>query len=329
MTKLRLNFASSKYDHFRDLTDGTVPVEGIDINYLNLQIEEIFARFVNFQEWELSEMSFGKFVSFISQDNGKVIGLPVFPSRVFRQSSIYVREDSTIQKPGDLAGKKIGIPEWAQTASIYTRGWLVDQIGISLRDIEWFQSGVNQAGREEKVKLKLPDGVNLTPVTDKSLTEMLLNGDIDAAMTAHAPLPFEEGDPSIRRLIPNYREVEEAYYKDTKIFPIMHILAIRRDVYEENPWIAMNLYKAFTQAKDNSVYRAQEITATRFPFAWCYEAAERTKEIFGDDFFPYGLEPNRTTLEAFLRYAYEQGVCHRKVEPEELFPKELSKVFKV
>ncbi|MGY8817690.1 MAG: ABC transporter substrate-binding protein [Pseudomonadales bacterium] len=329
MTKLRLNFASSEYDHFRDLTDGTVPVEGIDINYLNLQIEEIFARFVNFQEWELSEMSFGKFVSFISQDNGKVIGLPVFPSRVFRQSSIYVREDSTIQKPGDLAGKKIGIPEWAQTASIYTRGWLVDQIGISLRDIEWFQSGVNQAGREEKVKLKLPDGVNLTPVTDKSLTEMLLNGDIDAAMTAHAPLPFEEGDPSIRRLIPNYREVEEAYYKDTKIFPIMHILAIRRDVYEENPWIAMNLYKAFTQAKDNSVYRAQEITATRFPFAWCYEAAERTKEIFGDDFFPYGLEPNRTTLEAFLRYAYEQGVCHRKVEPEELFPKELSKVFKV
>ena len=306
-----------------------MPVEGIDINYLNLQIEEIFARFVNFQEWELSEMSFGKFVSFISQDNGKVIGLPVFPSRVFRQSSIYVREDSTIQKPGDLVGKKIGIPEWAQTASIYTRGWLVDQIGISLRDIEWFQSGVNQVGREEKVKLKLPDGVNLTPVTDKSLTQMLLNGDIDAAMTAHAPLPFEEGDPSIRRLIPNYREVEEAYYKDTKIFPIMHILAIRRDVYEENPWIAMNLYKAFTQAKDNSVYRAQEITATRFPFAWCYEAAERTKEIFGDDFFPYGLEPNRTTLEAFLRYAYEQGVCHRKVEPEELFPKELSKVFKV
>ncbi len=329
MTKLRLNFASSEYDHFRDLIDGRVPVEGIDINYLNLQIEEIFARFVNFQEWELSEMSFGKFVSFISQDNGKVIGLPVFPSRVFRQSSIYVREDSSLQKPADLAGKKIGIPEWAQTASIYTRGWLVDQIGIPLKDIEWFQSGVNQAGREEKVKLKLPDGVKLTPVTDKSLTEMLLNGDIDAAMTAHAPLPFEQGDPSIRRLISNYREVEEAYYKETKIFPIMHILALRRDVYEANPWIAMNLYKAFTQAKDNSVYRAQEITATRFPFAWCYEAAEKTKEIFGDDIFPYGLEPNRTTLEAFLKYAFEQGICHRKVEPEELFPHELSKVFKV
>ncbi len=198
MTKLRLNFAASDYDHFRDLVDGTVSVEGVDLNCLRLSIEETFARFVSFQEWEVSEMSFGKFVSFISQDNGKVIGLPVFPSRVFRQSSIYVREDSPLKGPEDLAGKKIGIPEWAQTAAIYTRGWLVDQIGIPLTDIEWFQSGVNQAGREEKVKLKLPKGVKLTPVTDKSLTEMLLNGDIDAAATAHAPQPFEDGDPSIR-----------------------------------------------------------------------------------------------------------------------------------
>ena len=329
MTKLRLNFAASPYDHFRDMIDGRVPTEGIDLNYLNLQIEEAFARFVHFQEWELSEMSFGKFVSFISQDNGKVIGLPVFPSRVFRQSSIYVREDSPLKGPEDLAGKKVGIPEWAQTASIYTRGWLVDQIGIPLSDIEWIQSGVNQPGREEKVKLKLPEGVTLTPVSDKSLTEMLLSGEIDATATAHAPQPFEDGDPSIRRLIPNYREYEEAYYKETNIFPIMHIIAIRRDVYEANPWIAMNLYKAFTEAKNNSVYRAQEITATRFPFAWCYEAAEKTKEIFGDDIFPYGLEPNRPTLEAFLKYAYDQGICHRKVTPEEMFPEELSKVFKI
>ncbi|NQV54674.1 MAG: 4,5-dihydroxyphthalate decarboxylase, partial [Rhodospirillales bacterium] len=223
MTKLRLNFAASEYDHFHDLIDGTVQPGGIDLNYLCLPIEEIFARFVNFQEWEVSEMSMGKFVSFISQDNGKVIGIPVFPSRVFRQSSIYVRDDSPLKSPADLAGKKVGIPEWAQTAAIYTRGWLVHQIGIPLGDIEWFQSGVNQAGREEKVILKLPEGVSLTPVADKSLTEMLLAGDIDAVASAHAPQPFEDGDPSIRRLIPNYREVEEAYYLDTGIFPIMHI----------------------------------------------------------------------------------------------------------
>jgi 4,5-dihydroxyphthalate decarboxylase len=329
MTKLRLNFAASDYDHFRDLVDGTVSVEGVDLNCLRLSIEETFARFVSFQEWEVSEMSFGKFVSFISQDNGKAIGLPVFPSRVFRQSSIYVREDSPLKGPEDLAGKKIGIPEWAQTAAIYTRGWLVDQIGIPLTDIEWFQSGVNQAGREEKVKLKLPKGFKLTPVTDKSLTEMLLNGDIDAAATAHAPQPFEDGDPSIKRLIPNYRDVEEAFFKETNIFPIMHLIAIRRDIYEANPWVAMNLYKAFIKAKDNSVRRSLEITATRYPFAWCYDSAEKTKEIFGEDSFPYGLEPNRPTLEAFLKYAYDQGICHRKVTPEELFPPEISKVFKV
>ena len=329
MTKLRLNFAASKYDHFRDLIDETVSVEGIDLNCMQFSVEETFARFVNFQEWEVSEMSLGKFASFISQDNGKVIGIPVFPSRVFRQSSIYIREDSPLKRPQDLAGKKIGIPEWAQTASIYTRGWLVDQIGIPLTDIEWLQSGVNQTGREEKVKLKLPDGVKLTPVFDKSLTEMLLCGDIDAAATAHAPQPFEDGDSRIKRLIPNYREVEEAYYKMTNIFPIMHIIAIRRDVYDTNPWIAMNLYKAFLAAKQNSVRRALEITATRFPFAWCYDSAETTKKIFGDDFFPYGLEPNRPTLEAFLKYSFDQGICHRKVAPEELFPKELTKEFKV
>ncbi|MBT3915717.1 MAG: 4,5-dihydroxyphthalate decarboxylase [Rhodospirillaceae bacterium] len=329
MTKLRLNFAASEYDHFRDLVDGTVSAEGIDLNCLRFSVEETFARFVNFQEWEVSEMSFGKFVSFISQDNGKVIGLPVFPSRVFRQSSIYVKADSPLNGPEDLAGKKIGIPEWAQTASIYTRGWLVDQLGIPLTDIEWFQSGVNQAGREEKVKLKLPKGVSLTPVSDKSLTELLLKGDVDAVATAHPPQPFEDGDPSIKRLIPNYRDVEEAYFKETNIFPIMHIIALRRDVYEANPWIAMNLYKAFAASKENSVTRALEITATRFPFAWCYEAAERTKDLFGDDFFPYGLEPNRPTLEAFLKYSYDQGICHRKVTPEELFPEELGKVFKV
>ena len=329
MSKLRLNFAASEYDHFRDLIDGVVPVEGIDLNYLRLSIEEIFARFVNFQEWEVSEMSLGKFVSLTSQESRNVIGLPVFPSRVFRQSSIYVREDSPLNKPEDLSGKKIGIPEWAQTASIYTRGWLVDQIGIQLNDIKWFQSGVNEAGREEKVQLQLPEGVSLTHVSDQSLTEMLLNEDIDAVATAHAPQPFDDGDPSIRRLIPNYRKVEEAFYNETKIFPIMHIIALRRDVYEDNPWIAMNLYKAFTAAKVNSVKRALEITASRFPFAWCYHAAEQSKKLFGDDFFPYGLEPNRPTLEIFLKYAYDQGICHRKLLPEELFPKELGKVFKV
>lgn len=329
MGLLRLNFAASEYDHFTDLVNGEIKPAGIDLNYLRLPIEEAFARFVNFLEWEVSEMSMGKFISFMSQDNGKVIGLPVFPSRVFRQSSLFVRHDSPLKRPEDLHGKKVGVPEWAQTAAIYTRGWLQHQVGIPLAEIDWYQAGVNQPGREEKVPLKLPDGVRLTVAKDKSLTEMLLDGTLDAVASAHPPRPFEEGSPDIVQLVPNYREVEEAYYRDTGIFPIMHIIALRRDVYDANPWIAMNLYKAFVAAKARSMERALEFTATRFPFAWCMHAAHEAKQLFGDDFFPYGLEPNRTTLQAFLDYGYEQGVCHRRVTPDELFPKELSKVYRV
>ena len=329
MSKLRLTFAASDYDHLRDLTNGEVPVEGIDLNCLKLSIEETFFRFTKFREWDVSEMSMGKYISLISQDDDTITGIPVFPSRVFRQSSLFVLADSPIKTAADLAGKRIGIPEWAQTASIYTRGWMVHQIGVPLQDVEWIQAGVSQPGRVEKVALKLPDGVRYRPEPERSLTEMLLAGDIDAVMAAHPPEPFERGEPGIVQLYPNYREVEEAYYRETGIFPIMHVIAIRGDVFRANRWIAGNLMKAFEIAKNNSMARALEFTATRFPFAWCYEAAGKARELFGEDFFPYGIEANRTTLDAFLQYGFEQGVCHRRLQPEDLFPEEVQAEFKV
>ncbi len=329
MSRLRLTYAASDYDHTRDFTNGDVEAEGIDLNYLKLTIEETFFRFTKFREWDVSEMSMGKYISLKSQDDDGITAIPVFPSRVFRQSSLFVLAGSPIKDASDLAGKKIGIPEWAQTASIYTRGWMVHQIGVPLTAVEWVQAGVNQPGRVEKVRLKLPDGVKYTPMPDRSLTEMLLAGDIDCVMAAHPPEPFEQGSPDIVQLYPNYREVEEQYYRDTGIFPIMHVIALRSDVYRENRWIAMNLFKAFEQAKKNSMFRAQEFTATRFPFAWCYEAAGKARELFGEDFFPYGVEPNRVTLEAYLQYGYEQGVCHRPVTVEELFAEEVLAEFKV
>ena len=329
MSKLQLTFAASDYDHTRDLISGDVPVEGIDLNCLRLSIEETFFRFTKFREWDVSEMSMGKYVSLISQGDDTITGIPVFPSRVFRQSSLFVLADSPIKDAAGLAGKRIGIPEWAQTASIYTRGWLVHQIGIPLQDIEWIQAGVSQPGRVEKVALKLPDGVRYRPEPERSLTEMLLAGDIDCVMAAHPPEPFERGEPGIIQLYPDYREVEESYYRETGIFPIMHVIALRGDVFRANRWIAGNLMKAFEHAKNNSMARALEITATRFPFAWCYDAAGKARDLFGDDFFPYGIEPNRVTLEAFLQYGFEQGVCHRRLTPEDLFPEEVQAEFKV
>lgn len=329
MARLKLTLASSPYEHVRDFTEGDVRAEGIEINYLNLQIEEMFYRFINFREFDVSEISSGKYASLVSQGDDRFVGIPVFPSRVFRQSSLYLRSDSPIVRAEDLAGKSIGIPEWGQSASVYTRGWLVHQVGIPLKDIKWVQAGVNQPGRKEKVKLRLPKGVTVTPRPDKSLSELLLEGEIDCIMTAHPPGLFERGDPRLRRLFPDYRPVEEAYYRETGIWPIMHLYAIRREVFDAHPWVAQSLFKAFTEAKNRALARAVEITACRLPFAWCYEAAEKARALFGDDFYPYGIEPNRTTLDAFLLYGYEQGLFHRRMSPEELFPKEVQSEFKV
>lgn len=329
MTDLTLTFASSDYEHTRDLTRGDIKAEGIDLRYLNLQIEETFHRFIKFREWDVSEMSFGKYVALKSQDDDSVTAIPVFPSRVFRQSSLFVLPDGPVRDASDLRGRTIGVPEWAQTASIYTRGWLVHDVGVPLKEVDWVQAGVNQPGRQEKVKLSLPDGVVCTPRPDASLTQLLLAGEIDCVMAAHPPAPVEQGLETVVHLYPDYREVEERYYRETGIFPIMHVIAIRGDVFRENRWIAMNLYKAFEAAKNRALERVQEITATRVPFAWCYEAARRARHLFGDDFFPYGVEKNRTTLEAFLQYSAEQGVCSRKVSIEELFPEEVLSEFRV
>ena len=327
--RLVLTLAISEYDHVRDLTEGLVRAQGIAINGVSFAVEEIFFRFIKFREWDVSELSMGKYVSLVSQNDTSLVGIPVFPSRVFRLQSLYVRADGGLTRPQDLKGRRVGVPEWAQTASIYTRGYLMHECGLRLQDIEWHQAGVNQPGRAEKVALKLPDGVRYRPRPDKSLEGMLLAGEIDAVMSAHPPEAFERGDKRIARLIPDYRPAEEAYFKKTGIFPIMHVVAIRRDTYDRNPWIARNLFNAFEQAKDRSVARVLDTTAARVPIPWCYAYAAAARTLFGDDFWPYGLEPNRTTLEAFLRFAYEQGVCHRLVKPDELFPPQLHATFKV
>lgn len=324
-----LTLAISYYDHTRDLTNGAIKPEGFELNCLDLQIEEIFYRFTKFREWEVSEMSFAKYVSLLSQDNPALTAIPVFPSRIFRHSSIYVLRNGNVKNPQDLKGKRVGLPEWAQTASIYTRGMLVHQYGLKLEDIEWHQAGVNQAGRVEKVSLKLPANVEYTNHPDTTLNEMLLSGVVDAVMTAHPPEAFKNNDPLVMRLFNNYREIEEEYWRETSIFPIMHVIAIRKEIVESFPWIPMNLYTAFDSAKDRSLKRAAEVTAPRFPIPWGIDYVQQAKDLFGEDYWPYGVKNNLTTLNAFLEFAYEQGVCHRKLEIEELFPKTMLSEFRI
>jgi 4,5-dihydroxyphthalate decarboxylase len=305
MMKLPLSLAISPYDHARDLRP-----QGIDLTVLDLPIEEIFYRFTQFREWDVSEMSFGKVVSLMSRPRPDIIAIPVFPSRVFRHSAIYTK----LKSPKDLEGKRVGIPEWAQTAGIYVRGLLQHEYGVDLRRIDWIQAGVHQPGREEKVELKLPAGIRVTPQPAKTLAGMLASGELDAAISAR--------DPGGPRMFSDYRGLELDYFKKTRIFPIMHVIALRREAYERDRWIAMNLFKAFEDAKRLSQARITEIGLSHIPMPWLAEHARRWRETAGEDFWPYGIEPNRPTLEAFVQYAFEQGVATRRLELEELFAPE-------
>jgi 4,5-dihydroxyphthalate decarboxylase len=225
---LPLTLAINPYEHARDLAP-----KGIDLTVLELPIEEIFYRFARFREFDASEMSFGKTVALASERAADIVPIPVFPSRVFRHSAIYIAENSGIRSPKDLEGRKVGIPEWAQTAGIYARGLLAHEYGVDLAGIQWHQAGVREAGRVEKVQLNLPAGVRITPVPDKSLAQMLASGELDAVISAR--------DPGGSRLFPDYVELEREYFRKTAIFPIMHVIVLRREVYERDRWIAMNL----------------------------------------------------------------------------------------
>jgi len=321
MMSLQLSLAMNAYDHVRDVLSGDVRPKGIEILPLELGIEEIFYRFTKFQEWHVSEMSFGKVVSLMSGEKPPIVVLPVFVSRVFRHSAIYLPEGSPIKKPKDLEGHRVGIPEWAQTAGIYVRGMLAHEYGVDLAKIQWFQAGVREPGRVEKVALALPQGLKIQRVADRTLVQMLAAGELDAVMSAR--------EIPARRLFGDYRVAEADYWKKTRIFPIMHVLVIRRDVYERDRWVAMSLFQAFEEAKRRSVARVREFGLSHLPMPWVPDHLAQWRALAGEDFWPYGIEANRPTLEAFFQYANEQGVAKKHLRMEDVFAPETREQFKI
>jgi 4,5-dihydroxyphthalate decarboxylase len=321
MRRLPLSIATTDYDHFRDFRLGAVQAEGIDTTWSMLGHHEVFARFTFNREWDAAELSFAKFMAQVTRKNADIVGLPVICSRLFRFSSFYVNKNSKIRGPKDLKGKKVGSPEWAHTAAVYMRGWLSDEHGVGLKDIHWHQAGANEAGRIEKVELSLPKGVKLTRVADRSLSDMLAAGDIDCAIIARPPDCFRAGHPDVVRLFPDYWEMEESYYARTGVWPIMHIIALQKRVLDDNPWVARNLYNAFLASKNRSVERLSDPAVSRYPLAWLPAYARKMRDLFDGDAFPYGIEANRQTWEQMARYSFEQGIAHRHVKPEDMFPK--------
>ncbi len=323
IASVHLTLAVCDYEHVREIAQGLVRADGITLTPLIFpSIEEITFRFTRSLEWDVSELSFGKYISLTSQGAAPMVAIPVFPSRVHRHSAIYVRGDRGIKTAKDLEGRAVGIPEWAQTAGIYVRGFLAEDQGVDLAKIHWLQAGVNEPGRTEKVELKLPSGIRYQARPDTSLSAMLASGEVDAVISARAPEAFAPGG-AVVRLYPNYRAEEERFFKKTGIFPIMHLMTIRRTIFEQHPWIAMNLFKMFDEAKRRCFNRLRDFTCARIPLPWAAAIADEIAANYGPDPYPYGIEESRPTIEAFCRYANDQGVTHRRIAPEDLFPREV------
>ncbi|MGY1620899.1 ABC transporter substrate-binding protein [Geodermatophilus sp. SYSU D00965] len=315
--------ACQAYDRMQALRDGTVRVGGAELNFLDLPVEETFFRMLKFGEFDIAELSLSSYVMTLSK-GAPFVAVPVFPSRAFRHSGIYVRADSDIKDPAELAGRTVGVPEYQITASVWIRGILAEHHGLPVESVRYRTGGLDETGRTEKVRLDLPADVEVAPIGPAdTLSRMLLDGELDAVYSARNPGPFNTADGGgIRRLFADPAEVERQFHARTGIFPIMHTLVIRREVYEQNRWLAQELVKACGAAKEVGLAGIGETAALRYALPWLWAEVERTRSALGEDWWPYGLESNRTTLETFLRYHHEQGLSPRQYEPEELFAPE-------
>ena len=318
------------YDRTRLLMDGRIQIEGIDLNYLNLPIEETFFRMMRHEEFDVAEMSLSSYVVSLFREDPPFIAIPVFVSRSFRHSGIYINTESGIGTPIDLIGKRIGNPEYQLTAIVWIRGILSDEYCVPIDSVRYFTGGQEEPGRVEKIDLGLPPEIKIEPISaGKTLSRMLEEREIDAIYAPRAPSTLHTNPAKVRRLFPDYAAVEREYYRKTGIFPVMHTMVIRRAVYEENPWVAQSLYKAFTAAKQEACRDLHEVAALKVTLPWLGSHLEDTEKLMGNDFWPYGLAGNERALDTFLRYSWEQGLSRRKLTPRELFAPETFESFKI
>lgn len=330
MTRLPLSFACWNYDRTQALVDGRVRPDGIDLNVQMLEVEETFFRMLRHREFDVAEMSLSSYCMTLTRDDPPFIALPIFPSRLFRHSCIFVSAASGITRPEELKGKRIGVPEYQMTAPVWIRGILADEYGIDPADVTYVTGGEEQPGREEKLKLSLPERFRVAPIgPEDTLSAMLADGRIDALHTARIPSTFYTRPDAVCRLFPDFKAVEQDYFRRTGIFPIMHVVVIRRDVYEANRWAARALSKAFYAAKALVQEELRVTASLRTMLPWQIAAVEEAAALMGDDWWPYGVPANRTAIETFLRYHHAQGLSARLLTVEELFAPECFEAFRI
>ena len=331
MAYLTLDLGCGDYDVVRPLKDGAVRAEGMEINFITInRPPEVHWRMGVHHEFDAAEMSFGSFVAGKARGDFPFVGIPAFVYRKFRHSCAYVNVNAGIDKPEDLKGKRVGVPEWQMTATVWLRGFIQDDHGVKPQEIHWLTGGLESSERKEKVALTLPPEIEIENLpAGKNLSDMLVAGEIDALMTAQVPAPYAKRVPQVRRLFADPRAAEVDHFKRTGIFPIMHVMVIREEFHRRHPWVAQSLYKALLEAKNHCIEAIFKNDAIHSVLPWAGHHGDEIRELMGQDFWPYGAAANRQTIETFLRYSFEQGLTAKTLKVDELFPKETLETFHV
>ncbi len=319
MAKLQLSVAVGDYDRMRPLFDGTVQIDGVDPQYMQLDPEEIFFRAFRHADFDICELSMSSYCVKTAAGTSPYIAVPVFPSRAFRHTSVYVRTDR-IRSPADLKGKRIGLPEYQLTANVWVRLFLEEDYGIRPSDVTWVRGGYEHAGRVEKISLDLPGDVRVENVgPDETISGLLATGELDAVIGPRAPSCFDRGHPDVGYLFPDPQRAGAEWYARTKLFPIMHLLGIRRTLAEKHPWLPSAVVKAFERSKSVALAKLGDTSATKVTLPFVEEQLRAARQLMGDDFWSYGLAPNRHVLQRFLERHHAEGLSSRLLAPEELF----------
>lgn len=320
MPNLPITIACGEYDRTRAIKDGRVRVDGCDVTYLTLEPEELFFRAFRYADFDVAEISFNSYLMTTSRDRCPYVAIPAFPSRHFRHSCLFIRTDRGIREPSDLKGKLVGLPEYQMTANVWMRGIFKEDYGIDPKDIHWRTGGQDEPGRDERTPLALPQGVDLQPIpSDKTLDKMLMDGELDAVFSARELSCYVKGAPNVGLMFPNFREIETDYYRRTKIFPIMHVIGIRKTLAEKFPWLPATVYKAFCRAKEVALHELSEQAVSRVTLPWPEVNLQDAQKLMGPDFWRYGIKESAHEIETLARYSYEQGLATRKLGVEEIF----------
>lgn len=320
MSNIALTLACWDYDRTRPLIDGRIKADGIDLDIKVMRPRQIFPRMLEQQEFDASELSFASFAGLKARAACPFVALPVALSKIFRHSCIYVRPGAGIAAPRDLRGKRVGTTQYGATAVVFMRGMMQDEYGVRAEDVHWFMGGLNEPVQRPLIPLDLPAGIRLDYLAGpQTLEGMLERGELDALFSVYMPSIFLKGSPAIVRLWPDFKTVEADYYRRTGIFPVMHVVAIREDVYRRHPVIAGRLYHAFCAARDVAVEGLYDSDALRLSLPFLLDHVEEARRLIGPDFWAYGLEANRPAFAALGRYVHEQGLAPRTATPDEMF----------